>query len=191
MWPFTKKFPKKDFSTLEHVPQIGDIILFRNNAPNFIADGIEWFENGSVSHVALYVGGGDAAVIEYTVGGCLRTPLSHFYADNMTIIVRRIPGLTVEDAEKIKARAYADYEAKKPYDYLSYIGFIYMQFRRKIGWRVKPNKDNPIQGSGKVCSTGVDEWVEIYKDFFPALGDEAVTPHDWEICPELKTVIEV
>lgn len=187
---FSKK-EKKDFSALEHVPQMGDAILI-HNSKNLISAGIELFEQGDVSHAALYVGGGNQGIIEYSTGGCQRNSLSKYYQDNIKIIVRRIRGLTVEQAEKMKEAAYRDLVKSRPYDYLSYVGFVWICIKSKLGIREAFKKDNPVQGAGKVCSTGYAFWAALAGlNLFPDIGEEAVTPQHILESSNLYTVIEM
>lgn len=193
MWPFKdSKYPTKDFSNLEHIPQLGDCILIHDLRPNIIGAGIEWFEGGNVSHTAQYIGGGDQSIIEYTIGGCQKNPLSNYLKPYYKITIRRIEGITVEQAEKMKNEGFKDISKKRKYDYLSYVGFIFMTLKKKLGFKDAQTQDNPVQGEGLVCSTGYTNWAQLAGiELFDNIGDESVTPQDLLLCQKMKTIIEI
>lgn len=186
---FGKTYPKKDFTNVLANLQPCDILLFHNNKPNVLGDGIEWFSDGHVSHVAMYVGGGDQSMIHYAIGGCQKMKVADYCKDWTTIIVKRYPGLTVEQSEKVKDNAYKDLGKGRPYDYISYIGFMWMCLKHKLGDKNAFVKDNPLSGAGHVCSVGVDEWYENAGiDVFPNFGEGSVIPSAYEICPLINEV---
>ena len=189
---FTKKYQKKDFSVLDHIPQMGDAILIHTEKPNIISEGIEWFENGKVSHVDMYVGGGGGSVIGYTKHGCTQRSLSCYYKPYYTIVVRRIKGLTVTQASMMKDAAYKDLVEDRPYDFLSFTGFIWMCTLNKLGIKNPFKKDNPVQGRGKVCSTAYDSWaLRAGLDLFTDIGEEATTPQHILESDKFDTIISV
>jgi len=182
----------KDFSPLKTVPQMGDSILYHNNKKNFISESIEWFENGRVSHVDIYVGGGDQGVIGATEGGITKRNLFSYIKPDYTVIVRRIKGITVDQAAKMKDAAYKDIRKRTAYDYLAYIGYIIGCILRKLGLDVL-NNDNPFASKNKlVCSEAYDKWAkESGLDLFPTIGEAFVTPQNILESNELETLIEV
>ena len=114
----------KDFSQLKNVLQMADSVLYHNNKKNIISEGIEWFSNGHASHVDIYVGGGDQGVIGATEGGITKRNLFSYIKPEYTVTVRRIKGITVDQAARMKDAAYSDIRKRTAYDYLAYIGFI-------------------------------------------------------------------
>lgn len=186
-----KKHKSKDLSKLEHIPQLGDAIIYHNTEPNFISDGIEWFTDGTTSHVDMYVGGGEGYIIGFTEKGCTLRKLSEYAKDCHEITVRRIKGITVTQAAKMKEVAYRDLTEKQPYDFASYLGFIIINLLRKIGINLE-HKDNPVRGIGKVCSTAYDAWAkEVGLDLFPHIGDKLVTPEHILKSDKLETLIKI
>lgn len=85
--------------------QPGDCILF--GGKSFISRGIKWFTDSKYSHVAIYVGGGEGFCIEATEAGVEKNPVAPLMAKAACYAVRRIPNLTVEQAELMKAKAYS------------------------------------------------------------------------------------
>ena len=91
--------------------QIGDIILSTTNqVPSKL---IRFATNSPVSHSMLYVGGGQ--VVEAVGEGVRLVPIETALADANFAVAVRYPGLTNEQALKI--RDYADHQLGKPYDY--------------------------------------------------------------------------
>jgi hypothetical protein len=181
---FFKKYPQKDFTTILDNAQIGDFILYHNMRPDFIGDGIEWFthkigKDNQASHVDLYVGLGD--VIGYTIGGCKKMRIDRYFKNHMKIYLLRIPDITPKQQQDILKVAHEDLADKRPYDYVAYLGFVMMCGMYKLGLKSVFEKDNPLQGAGKVCSTGGDRWalVGAQYDIFPGTGEESVTPNHY------------
>ena len=191
-----KQYPAKDFTPLETIPQMGDAILIHDLRPNIIGDGIEFFTDGDVAHTDIYVGGGDGGIIGYTAEGCTRRNINMWFKPYYKVTLRRIKDITINQASKMKEAAYNDYNKHKPYDFLSYIGFIYQNIKRKLFKKKidddSTESDNPVQGQGKVCSTGYIEWTkEAGLDLFPNIGDESVTPQHIFKSKKFETIIEI
>lgn len=179
------KWKEKDFSPIIKNIKPADIVLYHNMNPDLIGDGIEWFTSSIgdkkriASHVDLYIGNNE--VIGYTIGGCKKMKLSRYFEDYMKIYVLRIPKLVYEQEFKMIECAKKDLQDTRLYDYVSYLGFVFMSLAYKIGFKNIFKKDNPLQGAGKVCSTGVDVWSlrGAQYDIFPDVGDESVTPNHY------------
>lgn len=169
---------KKDYSEFLKIPQMGDCILIHHTKFNIISSGIELVSGSKVSHVAMYVGGGNNNIVEYIPGGCTVDSLSKYLKDDIVVTVRRINGLTVDQAQKMKHLAYLDVSKKRKYDYLSYVGFIVLKIK-SLFKKSKVSPDLPIDGAGEVCSSGYAEWCRnAGLDIFDELGDKNVTPGD-------------
>jgi hypothetical protein len=114
-----------DLTTL----QTGDCILFKGKG--FISRGIQWFTNSEYSHVVIYIGGGKNQVIEATEHMVEVSDLLPLLKEADKVCVRRIPNLLLNDAEKMKNKAYdLVYE---PYDYIQFAGLALFNALRKIG----------------------------------------------------------
>jgi len=184
---FVKKGPKKDFSPLkdEHKLMLGDCIIFETDA--LVADGIEWFSGGKVSHVALYVGGGNRNLVEALIKGVKIRTLDTYFTSKYTIHVRRIKGLTVEQAEKMKTYAYS--RVGKPYDIKQFLTLALYFICKKFGIRqptIVANSDVK-----DICS-------ELYFNAAMAVGirliqleSVVVTPHNLLECTTMVNVIKV
>ena len=124
--------------------QLGDVILFQGTA--FISRGIEWFSKSKWSHAALYVGGGNGYIIEATGAGVERNKLETSLHGCSSYCVRRMPNLTMEQAELIKDKAYSLIYKKDKYDFIQLLTLGIYFTLRKIGitwaWLVDnmPNK---------------------------------------------------
>jgi hypothetical protein len=83
--------------------QPGDVILFRGKS--FLSRGIMAITKSKYSHAALAVSGTE--VIEATGSGVEKNALQPLLDACDAYCVRRIPGLTVEQVELIKTKAYS------------------------------------------------------------------------------------
>jgi len=184
----TKKH--KDFSKLEYIPQMGDAILVHDNRPDIIGDGIEWFTNGKVSHVDVYVGGGEGKIIGALASGVKVHYIDEYFKDYYTIYVRRIKGITVDQAAKIKELAYKYVQKRTGYDYISYLGYMIANLLRKIGINIK-KANNPFDSKKRVvCSSFYDKICKKAGiDLFPNIGEEFVTPQDILESKKLETIL--
>ena len=109
--------------------QPGDFIFF--SGKSFVSRGIKMFTKSKWSHVAMYVGGGKGYIIEATAAGVEKNELEPLLRHTDAVAVARIPGLTVEDMERMKDKAYSMLGDK--YDFWQLITFsLYFSFR-KIG----------------------------------------------------------
>ena len=185
-------FDQEKFDKIKNIPEMGDAILVATNRPDIISDSIEWFSNGHYSHVAMYVGGGDNSIIEYTLKGCIKDSLIKYCTKDMRIMIRRVKNLTLDQASKVKALAYKDYLENKPYGFLSYVGYIISSLLRKIGINIMKN-DNPFRThTSEVCSSGYVKWYKLAGiELLPKIGIDMVTPKHIEDCAKMQTLIYV
>ncbi len=186
---FVKEPGKKDFDLLltEYKPQLGDCILMQTDG--LVADGIEWFSDGEVSHTAIYVGGGERKIIESLIDGVKVKKLDKYFHGKYTIFVRRINNLKVEQAEKMKEYAYS--RVNKPYDFIQFITLGFYFIMVKLGIR---NKTNVIADDDKkdICS-------ELFNDaashagirLFRTKPHSVITPQDLLECERMETIVEV
>lgn len=107
--------------------QSGDVILLQGTS--LVSRGIRWFTDSKYSHVCLYVGGGSNYIIESTEAGVEKNELQKILAHASSVCVRRHTGLTVEESELIKTKAYSlIYEN---YDYIQLLSLgVYFSLRR-------------------------------------------------------------
>lgn len=97
----------------------------------------------------MYVGGGEGYVIEATEAGIEKNPLGPLLKKANAYCVRRIPKLTVEQAELMKEKAYSLlYDQSDKYDFIQLLSLgLYYGFR-KIGitcsWLVRNNPNKMI-----------------------------------------------
>lgn len=164
--------------------QVGDCILISGNG--FVSDGIEWITDGKASHVAIYVGGGEQFVIEAREHGIEKNGVQRLFRDVNHFTVRRIPGLTVENAEKMKAKAYSLLGKKYDYRLFSSLGAYYLLKKIGITW-------NGLLGENKnemICN-------ELYRlcaleaGFIATEYPMSETPKTYLETPLLKTVFEL
>lgn len=107
----------------------GDVILF--SGTGFVSRGIKFFTNSEWSHAALYVGGGDGYIIEATQAGVEKTKMADVMLHASKICVRRYRGLTLEQVELLKDKAYSLIYDRYDYAQLLSLG-VYFAFR-KVG----------------------------------------------------------
>ena len=105
-----------------------DFILFQGKA--FISRGIELFD-GKYSHAAQFVGNG--YVIEATAAGVEKSLLAPLIKHADGICVLRVPNLTVENAELMKAGAYSQLTVGTKYDFVNLVSLAPYFLLRKIG----------------------------------------------------------
>jgi len=147
--------------------------------------GSRWFTSFKVSHTAIYVGGGDSYVIEAVPDGVIKTRFSDFIKDKTFLCVRRIPNLTVENAEKMKSAAY-DF-LNTPYNFFQRISLSLYSTFRKFGLYFPlfvRNRPSPVISS------------ELWYDCAKAAGfrirtvNGAVTPEVLLTTSKLATVFQ-
>jgi len=180
----------KKFDAIVSKAEMGDCIIIRSDG--IIADGIEWFTDGNSSHIAMYVGGGKNLITEYTIGGAKCPRITKYCKDKYTLTLRRIKGITLEQAAKMKRAGYESVYKKEKYDYLSYLGYIIFNLLRKIGVSDLLKLNNPFNTPfAEVCSSGYDKWVKAGGiDLFPEIGEELVTPHHLDITDKMETIVK-
>lgn len=164
----------------------GDCILV--SGKGFISRGIKWFTNSKYSHVALYIGGGEGYVIEATAAGVEKNKFSSLLKGADGICIRRYPGLTIEQVELIKQKAYG--LLYENYDFLQFLSMVPYFLLRKIGitWNALLfNKRTKM-----ICSElfGVCYYAAgiLFKSSMKKL--KSLTPEDLYSDKKLITVIE-
>ena len=189
------KKPDRDFSVLEHIPQLGDCILIESDS--LIADGIEWMSCGKVSHAAIYVGGGKRKIIEALSEGVKVKTLDKYFKNDYTITIRRITGLKVNQAEEMKAFAYD--QVDKPYDFNQFISLGLYFLANKMGL------DDVLRWFGYDVDEHVDdnENAIICSELYVRAAKEAgitlcgrknlslITPQDLLKSTKMETIAEV
>lgn len=180
MFVLGKKYHKKDFSKLNNILQSGDIILTQTDG--LIADGIEWFSGGDVSHSALYVGNGK--VIEALIEGVRLKNISRYYKDNYTITVRRIPNLTEEQANKMKEYAYS--RINKKYDKKQFITLAFYFILDKLG--IKHERIVWDSNDQDICSELCNDAAKFAGRKISNQKDSVITPQDLLVTGRMKTV---
>lgn len=105
----------------------GDFILFAGKV--FISRGIEAISGSKWSHAAIYVG--NDYVIEATETGVEKNLLTPLIKQAKHIAVMRIPNLSVDDMERMKAKAYA--MLGDHYDFLNLLTLAPYYLLRKLG----------------------------------------------------------
>ncbi len=164
----------------------GDCILI--GGKSFVSRGIKWFTNSKYSHVALYVGGGEAYVIEATAAGVERTKFISLLKRASNLCIRRIPDLKVDEAELIKQKAYS--LLYQNYDYFQFISMIpYFLMRKLFGvnwtWLLF-NKRTKMICSELVAICYYAAGIEIA----PYKKIKSITPNDLYKSKKMITVIE-
>ena len=162
----------------------GDIVLVAGKG--WLSKSIMFLTDSKWSHVALYIGGGRRAVLEAVDDGVEENAFATTAKGHTRIAIRRLPGLTVEQAEAIKTAAYR--ELNRPYDYVQLVTLgVYSLARKYLGLRwsaLVKNKKRAI-----ICS----ELVELA---YGAAGvhfagkDKMVTPDTLAAAENLITVYE-
>lgn len=161
-----------------------DIVLVAGKG--WISKSIMFLTDSKWSHAALYVGGGRQAVLEAVDDGVEENPFVTTAKGHTRIAIRRLPDLTVEQAEAIKAVAYK--ELNRPYDYVQLVTLgVYSVVRKYLGVRwsalVKNSKKSMI------CSELVEVAYAAAGVHF-AKKDKMVTPDTLGEAENLVTVYE-
>lgn len=110
----------------------GDCILIQGKS--FVSRGIMWFTKSKYSHVAMYVGGGKGYIVEATAAGVEINKLEDLIKHSSAYAVRRIPGLTVDQAEAMKDKAYALIYDDYDFVQLASLGLYYLLRKCGISW---------------------------------------------------------
>lgn len=154
--------------------QPGDLLFIHGDS--FWSDGISWLttKNGGPSHVAVYVGGGNRQLIGAVKHGVSLDTVDIMLKHAEHFSVRRIPDLTVERAETMKAEAYA--MLGKKYDKLQFASMaLYLSIRKVTGiewtWLIKDVKGKYVCSAFayKVCLAGGFKFVT---------PESRITPYD-------------
>ena len=174
------------FKEIEDQLIIGDCILV--DSDSFISDSIEWFENGKVSHVALYTG--DDEVIEATETGVKCNKISKYYNTKYNWCVRRIPNLTAARAQKMVDGAWK--LIGKKYDFFQFFGLaLFFIWKRLTGkkeyWLIGQSGNDMMICSELYTMVARDAGINL----LPNLELKAVTPEDLYTTNQLITVKEL
>jgi len=188
-WPFKFWKDKKKFEHLKKICQVGDCILIHHLEPDFIADGIRWFENGKVSHTAMVVDQQTLDIAEFTEKGAGIGNIEEYTQVTTEITVRRIIGLTPEQAYKMKEAGINDAKSKTGYDFFAYLGYMWINLLRKVGIK-KDYRLNPTDVKGlETCSSGYIKWCEAAGlDLFPGYTRQSLTPQHLYATNKLVTI---
>jgi len=171
----------------------GDIVLVHSNkkvAP--VSDAIEWFENGDVSHVFMYVGSGGTTILDVRWhNGVHEGRLYTYLHDEYELTIRRRKDMTVEQVEQLKVAAYKYVGSR--YDFLAVIGAGFRQLIRKLGMRGWLRDDFYFLDSpSRVnCSEFIERvYQQIGVVLVPTKKAPDVTPHDLLKTDRLTTIHE-
>lgn len=161
-----------------------DIVLVAGKG--WLSKSIMFLTNSKWSHAALYVGGGRQAVLEAVDDGVEENPFVTTAKGHTRVAIRRLPGLTVQQAEAIKTEAYK--RLNKPYDFVQLVTLgVYEVARKYLGVRWSALVKNSKRAM--ICS----ELVEVA---YGAAGinfarkDKMVTPDTLADAENLVTVYE-
>ena len=177
----------KIFKTeIQPILAAGDCILVDSNS--FISDGIEWFENGKVSHVAVYIGNNE--IVEATETGVKRNKVNKYYSKKYNWCVRRIKGLTADQSQKIVTSALS--LVGKPYDFLQFIGLAIFYLVKKLTgkkyyWLIGQSGDDMMICSEVFVKATRDAGIEL----FGGIDAKSITPQDLLENNNLVTIKEL
>lgn len=188
---------KKDFSPLLRIPQMADCILIHDHAGGIVSDGIEWFtgdiETRKVpSHIEIYVGSGENKTIGARADGVRIHRIQDYFYDRFTVTVRRVKGIRVDQAAKVKESAYELVARKVAYNFTGLVGFALFRLLRKVGINLMwlPNMTN-MPGCDFCSQVGDICYKSAHLDLFPELGEGFVSPEDFMQSERLETIISV
>jgi hypothetical protein len=156
---------------------------------DYLADAIEWFSNGDVSHTVTCLG--DGVVIDAQPTGIKKVLLTNFLREDYRLTLRR---LEVGDGVKV-AQASAGHAVVR-YDLKGLVGSVVFGLLGKM--RMFPAQrwfGKKLHGSR--CSYTCSEeyatavWQGVGVDLAPGKDYDLVTPHDLLKHPLLKTIAVV
>lgn len=165
----TGKTRKKLDPLPSHICQTGDCILLRGES--FISKSIRKFTNSEWSHVAIYVGGGKRKTIDASLGGVRVSTIDKLMQDASAICIRRIPNLTVEEAERMKDKAYS--MVYQPYDVPQFLSlglyFILSALGINANWIIANGRSRYICSEAyAVCALTIPlEFADSVKQVVP------------------------
>lgn len=178
----------KDWTQITANIQPGDVICVRHLEPeDIIADAIEWFQNGDVSHTVTCLG--DGTVVNAQPTGIKQSPLTDFLLDNYQLTLRRLPvdGAGQKIADVARTHIGRDYDFKTVAVDAVYGILGKMGLRKAQVWVGKR-----IHGSRRLytCSEefAVSVWKAVGVDLSHGMEFDLVLPHDVLVSPLLKTV---
>ena len=162
---------KRMAKRFEQSLELGDCIIVASNS--VVSDGVEWIQNGTVSHNTIYVG--DGKVVEATITGVKRQEVSQYYVDKYNIAIRRIKDITAEQQANI-VKGVSAYIGK-PYDYWQIFTLgIFHLFRKCFGvtwyWLIGQSREDVMICSELFCQGCLTAEIHL----FPDINIKAVTP---------------
>ena len=182
---------KYDYLLENHILAPCDVVVVKylGDRRTIWVDAIEWFENGDVSHVFTYLGGGTGQILDVkfktgvTIGN-----IRDYFRDDVELTIRRYKPLTVEQMEQMKSSAYS--MVGKNYDTFSIIKAAVRALLRKIGWYEKMKEWFLwIESPAKVhCSECVTRLFLTIKVGISNRNPEDVTPQVILETPMLETL---
>jgi hypothetical protein len=162
--------------------QPGDVILI--GGKSWVSRGIKMFTNSPVSHVGIAVSG--THLIEATSAGVEKNKIEDVRKHADLFCVRRFPGLTVEQAELMKTKAYGGLLGQG-YDFIQLVSLGLYFGLRKLGftWHMLV----PGNASRQICSELVANcFLTIPVKF--RTRTKLVTPADLYSTGKLDTILE-
>jgi Permuted papain-like amidase enzyme, YaeF/YiiX, C92 family len=174
------------FNDIEKILVPGDAIVFHHTGLDFVADGIMWFENGNVSHVAVYVG--DGCLVEALEKGVAKTQLSSYFDTKHDWCIRRVSGMTMQQEKDLVAKALTLVGDK--YDYWQLFTLMIFSAVKKItkksfNWLVG-NKVNTMICSEVFAVSAVAAGLSLFN-----VDVKEVMPQTILECDKMFTVKEV
>lgn len=172
---------------LEFGFQPGDLLFIKGDT--FWSDGISWLtsKNGGPSHVAVYVGGGKQAQIGAVKYGVSLDTVGYMLQHAKFFAIRRIPDLTVANAEKMKDAAYG--LLNKKYDRWQFVTLALYLVIRKLTkfewvWLIKDVK-------GKYVCSALGYKVCLAGGFKLVTPENRITPCDMFTDTRLESRLDV
>ncbi len=164
----------------------GDCILV--DCESIVGDGIEWLENGKISHVAIYEGHGN--IIEARETGVRRSTIEKYERKKYQWMVRRINGITNEQRKKIVDIAVS--YIGEPYDFFQFITlgiFLLLKkiFRISEYWIIGQSKKDLMICSELFAKGCLGAGI----DLFPGIDIRQITPDMLYDTNKMTTVKEL
>lgn len=182
-----KKIRRRLANKLKQEVSLGDCILL--DREDILGDGIEWIQNGKVSHVAIYVGEG--MIVEALETGAVKlSKLDKYFNEKYRWMIRRVKNITKEQ-KQIIADTVSEYIGD-PYDWFQLITLgIFLLIRKLIGvrwyWVIGQSKKNMMICSELFCVGTIKAGI----DLFPNINIKAITPELLYKTEAMETVREL
>jgi len=167
--------------------QTGDVILVKYTGKfTPIADSIEWFSNGDVSHCFMYLEDQKILNISWSRGTHLGK-INKYQRKNVEMTVRRYNPLTPRQTTTLKVISYM--EVGKQYDYFAIFGGLVRGLVRKLNFKFATRWKYFDTPASQTCSETI---AKLYKTvgitLVPVVNESLVTPHDLLTSDVLTTV---